>query len=372
MSEALDFSAKRDVLAVDDAPENLHVISGVLRPHYKVRAAPSGERALEICFSGSPPDLVLLDIEMPEMDGYEVLRRLSAARETAGIPVIFVTARDSEQDEQVGLDLGAVDYITKPISPAILLARVRTHLLLKETRDFLNEEKRFLAQRLGGAQSTAVQAFAALAAMRDDESPKHVVRMQAFVRALADGLREHPAYAAFLRDNADLLVESVPVHDIGKVGLPDRFLYSTGRADGTELAVMKAHATIGSSVIERVQRRMGGDAGFLKVAREIAYSHHEKWDGSGYPQGLRGEDIPIPARLVALADVYDAITSRRPHSVPTSHEDAAQIIAAASGTHFDPAVVAAFDGAQSEFRDIASRYMDSEEDLAEQMLRATG
>ncbi|HEX2824951.1 MAG TPA: response regulator [Burkholderiales bacterium] len=364
MSEALDFAGKRDILAVDDVPENLNVISGVLRPHYKVRVAPSGARALQICFSDDPPDLVLLDIEMPEMDGYEVLRRLTAAPETAGIPVIFVTARDTDEDEQVGLDLGAVDYITKPISPGIVLARVRTHLLLKEARDYLQDEKRFLTYRLSGAQSTAIEAFAALAAMRDDESPKHILRMQAYVRALADALHDHPRYAAFVADHIDLLVESVPVHDIGKVGVSDRFLYGIDDADGAALDAMKAHPTIGRDVIDRVQRRMGADAGFLRVARDIAYSHHEKWDGSGYPQGLRGDDIPIPARLVALADVYDALTRGRAHGEPTSHEDAAGIIAAAGGTHFDPDVVDAFRRGASEFRAIAARYAETEAELA--------
>ena len=365
MSDALDFSAKREVLAVDDTPDNLSVISGALRDEFTVKVATSGERALQICLSASPPDLVLLDIMMPDMDGYEVLRRLNSAREFAGIPVIFVTALDQEQDEQIGLDLGAVDYITKPISPAILRARVRTHLLLKEARDHLKDEKRTLQTRLGETQVAAMQAIASLAELRDDETPRHILRMQGYVRTLAGFLSDHPRFNTLLAEGRlDLLVESVAVHDIGKVAMSDRVLHGGDSLEGAELEEMKTHPVIGRDVLDRVQYRVGGDAGLLALARDIVYCHHERWDGRGYPQGLKGEAIPLAARLVALADVYDALTSRRPYYAPVPHAEAAETIVMAKGSHFDPAVVDAFLQAQAQFREIAATYADSEADVA--------
>jgi len=373
VSGALDFSEKRTVLVVDDTPENLAVLSGVLRPHYTVKVAPSGERALQIALSDDAPDIILLDIMMPEMDGYEVLRRLQAAAVTEGIPVIFVTAKDQENDEQVGLDLGAVDYITKPISPAILLARVRTHLLLKEARDYLKEEKRYLRSQLFGTQIVAIHAFSSLAETRDDETPNHLVRMQRYVRALAEELRKEPQYAAFFTtETMDLLFECVPLHDIGKVGLPDHALLAAGADDLETAQLMRKHPAIGRDVIARVQERVGGDAAFLQLAHDIVYSHQERWDGGGYPQGLQGEAIPVAARLVALADLYDTLASQRPHSPPTPHDEVVTIIRAASGTHFDPVVVDAFMAAQDEFRRIAARYADSATEVEAHLARMKG
>jgi putative two-component system response regulator len=360
MSGALDFSQKRTVLVVDDTPENLSVLSGLLKDHYTVRVAPSGERALQIAFGDNRPDLILLDIMMPEMDGYEVLRRLQADPRTSGTPVLFVTAKDQTEDEQYGLDLGAVDYITKPVSPAIVLARVRTHLLLKEARDFLGDEKRGLERQLGAIQNVAIHAFASLAETRDEETVNHNVRVQEYVSVLAQKLRNHPRFSGFLTDEViDLLFRSVPLHDIGKVGIPDHVLLKPGSLDEEEFAVMKTHTTKGRDAILRAQQVLGADAEFLKYAREMAYSHHEKWDGSGYPQGLRGDDIPISARLVALADAYDVMISRRPHKPPIPHEEVVQILGAAKGAHFDPDIVDAFMQTQQEFRDVVARHPDA-------------
>jgi putative two-component system response regulator len=360
----LDFSEKRDILVVDDTPENLSVISGILREHFKVRVAPSGPRALQIAFAEKPPDLILLDIMMPEMDGYEVLRRLQAEPKTEGIPVLFVTAKDQDHDEQMGIDLGAVDYITKPVSPPILLARVRNHLLLKEARDFLKDEKRFLERQVAAIQNVAIHAFASLAETRDDETVNHIQRMQWYVKTLGERLKNHPRFSALLTDEViDLLFRSVPLHDIGKMGIPDRVLLKEGPLEPEEFEIMKNHTTIGRDVIVRAQQVLAADTEFLKYAREVVYSHHEKWDGSGYPQGLRGDDIPIPARLAALADVYDILISRRPHKPPIPHEEAVQIILAARSVHFDPDIVNAFMQAQQEFREIAARYSDTETDI---------
>jgi putative two-component system response regulator len=370
VSSVLDFAEKRSVLVVDDTPENLAVMSGILREHYKVRVAPSGARALQIAMGDQPPDLILLDIMMPEMDGYEVLRRLHAEPKTAGIPVLFVTAMDQAQDEQFGIDLGAVDYITKPVSAPILLARVRNHLMLKEARDFLKDEKRFLERQLTAIQSVAIHAFASLAETHDDETVNHIRRMQQYVKTLAEALRSRPRFAADLTDEMiDLLTRSVPLHDIGKVGIPDDVLLKPGPLDPDEREVMKKHTTVGRDAIVRAQQILGVDAEFLRCAREIAYSHHEKWDGTGYPQGLRGDEIPVAARLVALADVYDILISRRAHKPPMPHREAAEIVVTAKGTHFDPDVVDAFVQVQQRFAEIAARFADSEADVAARVAR---
>lgn len=359
MSGVLDFSRKRTILVVDDIPENLSVISGILKEHFQVKAAPSGERCLQISFSDDAADLILLDIMMPEMDGYEVLRRLQADPRTEGIPVIFVTAVDQAEDEQKGIDLGAVDYVTKPVNPAILLARVRNHLLLKEARDFLKEEKRSLERQIGVIENVAIQAFASLAETRNDEPINHTRRMQWYVKALADRLKDHPRFSAFLNEETiDLLFRSVPLHDIGKVGIPDHVLLKDGPLDENDMAIMRNHTVIGSNAILRAQQALGANTEFLKYAREIAYSHHEKWNGEGYPQGLRGEKIPISARLTALSDVYDILISHRPHKPPIPHQEAVQIIAAARGVHFDPDVVDAFIEVQHDFAVIATRHAD--------------
>ncbi|TAK44164.1 MAG: response regulator [Betaproteobacteria bacterium] len=366
----MDFAEKRSVLVVDDTPENLSVISGILREHFKVRVAPSGERALQIALSDEPPDLILLDIMMPEMDGYEVLRRLQAAPKTADIPVLFVTAMDQEQDEQLGIDLGAVDYITKPVSPPILLARVRNHLMLKEARDYLKDEKRFLERQLAAIQNVAIHAFASLAETHDDETVNHVRRMQHYVKTLAEQLKGHPRFAAAFTDEAiDLIVKSVPLHDIGKVGIPTEILLKSGSLEPDEFEVMKTHTTIGRDAIVRAQQVLGADAEFLRYAREIVHSHHEKWDGTGYPQGLRGEAIPIAARLVAVADMYDVLISRRPHKPPLSHEESSEIVLSAKGTNFDPDIVDAFASVQNEFSNVAARFVDSESIVKAKMAR---
>lgn len=363
MSSPLDFSEKRNVLVVDDTPENLAVISGVLKQDYKVRAAPSGERALQIAFSDNPPDLILLDIMMPEMDGYEVLRRIQADARTNSIPVIFVTAMDQEQHEEHGLNLGAVDYITKPISPAILLARVRNHLLLKDAKDFLKDQQKFLEREVAVIQDVAIHAFGSLAETRDNETVNHIRRTQNFVRLLAESLKNHPRFSSVLTDHTiSLLSKSAALHDIGKVGIPDRILLKVDALEPDEFDLMKTHTTIGRDAIERAEQALGTNTEFLKHAKEITYSHHERWDGEGYPQGIKGDAIPISARLMALADVYDVLISLRPYKDPMPHDEAVQIIATAKNTHFDPDVVDAFLQIHQEFHDIATRYPDTNSD----------
>jgi len=361
MSSPLDFSEKRNVLVVDDTPENLTVISGILKQDYKVRAAPSGERALQIAFSENPPDLILLDIMMPEMDGYEVLRQIQANAKTNGIPVIFVTAMNQEADEEFGINLGAVDYITKPISPAILLARVRNHLLLKDAKDFLKDQKRFLERELTAVQDVAIHAFGSLAETRSDGTVNHVRRTQSYIRLLGETLKKHPRFSSFLTDDMIVLLsKSASIHDIGKVAIPDQILLKSNPLEPEEFEIMKTHTTIGRNAIERAEQAIGVNTEFLRYAKEMTYSHHERWDGEGYPQGLKGEAIPVSARIMALADVYDVLISQRPYKGPIPHDEAVQIIAAAKNTHFDPDIADAFLQIHQQFHDIATRYPDSD------------
>lgn len=356
------------ILIVDDTPENLLLLSELLQPHYRVRAASSGRRALQVAISAPMPDLILLDVMMPEMDGYAVLTQLQADPRTASIPVIFVTALDRSADEERGLMLGAVDYISKPIKPAIVLARVRTHLELKSARDWLQDRNAVLeaevARRLNEnllIQDVSIRALAHLAEIRDPETGDHLRRTQGYMRVLATHLREYPRFAAFLTDqNIQALVKSAPLHDIGKVGIPDHILLKPGKLTPEEWEIMKTHSRLGRDAIEQAEHDADQPVEFLRMAKDIAHYHHEKWDGSGYPDGLAGEAIPIPARLMALADVFDALIARRAYKAPFPFERAVEIIREGRGSHFDPAVVDAFLARLDEFETIAKGHADSE------------
>lgn len=357
---------KATVLVVDDTPDNLALMSALLKERYKVKVANDGPRALRIAAGERPPDLILLDIMMPGMDGYEVCRRLKAAPATREIPVIFLTARAGTEDEESGFALGAVDYITKPISPPIVLARVETQLRLKASADFLRDQNAFLEQEVArrtrevqAIQDVTILAMASLAETRDNETGKHIRRTQLYLRTLAERLRTHPRFAAYLTpEQIDVLFKSAPLHDIGKVGIPDHILLKPGRLEPDELTLMKTHTTLGRDAIEHAEAQLGMPLDYLACAKEIAYCHQEKWDGTGYPQGLAGDAIPISARLMALADVYDALICRRVYKKAMSHEDAVGIIVAGRGTHFDPDVVDAFLDVVDEFRSIARRYAE--------------
>jgi len=370
MSES-DLSEKPTILVVDDTPENLDLMSNLLKDYYKVKIANSGEKALNIAASDSPPDLILLDIMMPDMDGYEVCRRLKRAPVTLNIPVIFLTAKAEVEDEQKGLELGAVDYITKPISPPIVMARVKNHLALKVMADFLRDQNDFLELEVAkrtreviALQDVTILAMASLAETRDSDTGNHIRRTQFYVKALAERLREHPRFAWFLTAaNINILFKSAPLHDIGKVGIPDRILLKPGRFEPHEFEIMKAHTTLGRDAIAHAEAALGANVEFLSFAKAIALSHQEKWDGSGYPQGLAGDDIPIAARLMAVADVYDALISRRVYKDGMSHEKAVQIMVEGRGKHFDADMFDAFIEIQEEFRAIAQRFVDTDADM---------
>ncbi|QDX81746.1 two-component system response regulator [Denitratisoma sp. DHT3] len=360
------------ILIVDDSPDNLNVLGDVLCPHYRVRVADSGVRALEMAARKPLPDLILLDVMMPGMDGYAVLGRLKADPATRDIPVIFLTAMDSTKDEERGLELGAIDYVTKPIRPTVVLARVRIHLELKRARDWLTDQNAYLEAEVSRrmaenqlVQDVSIHALARLAEIRDPETGNHLRRTQAYVETLARKLRHHERFAAFLSERTiRLLVKSAPLHDIGKVGIPDHILLKPGKLTAEEWEIMKTHSRLGADAIDQAERDAAKPVEFLAIAKEIAHWHHERWDGSGYPDGLRWNDIPISARLMALADVFDALISRRVYKPGMSAEQARVIIADGRGSQFDPDVVDAFEASFDEFAHIAIRYRDDEDQRA--------
>lgn len=361
--------AAKTVLIVDDLPENIAIVSEALRGHYRTQAAISGERALQLIeASDRTPDLILLDVQMPGLNGYEVCRRIKADPRTAGIPIIFLTALHDDADEAYGFEVGAVDFVHKPFNPAIVRARVATHLTLKDARDQLSNQNRILEDlvqertaELIKTQSLTIHALASLAEARDNETGNHILRTQHYVKRLAEHLRIDARFQAVLTDKIiEIVYKSAPLHDIGKVGIPDHILLKPGRLDRDEFEIMKQHASIGAEAIATAEKQAGSYNCFLQTAREIAQYHHEKWDGSGYPHGLKGEAIPVAARLMAVADVYDALVSKRVYKPPFSHEQAVGIILEGRGSHFDPDMADAFTELQAEFHDIAQRFSDED------------
>ncbi|WP_462171821.1 HD domain-containing phosphohydrolase [Pseudoalteromonas xiamenensis] len=325
-------SVKPQILVVDDEPANLRVLKQILQDDYRLSFAKSGEEALRLV-NNSKPDLILLDIMMPDMTGLEVCKALKSQPSTQSIPVIFVTALNEESDEAQGLELGAVDYITKPVSAAIVRARVKTHLSLVQT-DTLKETRLQIIQRLGRA-----------AEYKDNETGMHVMRMSYYSQILAR------AYG-LCETHAELLLHAAPMHDIGKIGIPDNILLKPGKLTDEEFAVMKSHPQIGADILGE------DDSDILKMAKTVALTHHEKWDGSGYPNGLAGEAIPIEGRIVALADVFDALTSARPYKKAWTIDEALTFIRDQSGRHFDPKLVVLFDEVLAEILEIKGRFVD--------------
>lgn len=355
---------KATVLIVDDQPALLTSMSGLLSDDYQVKVANSGERALIVANKKPIPDLILLDVELDGISGYEVIRQLKANINLHNVPVIFVTSKESQIDEEKGLSLGAVDYITKPASPAILKARVKNHLRLKQASDFLKDNNLFLQKEISRRleenqqiQDISIRALAHLAETRDPETGDHILRTQLYVETLAKALQNHPRFCDEIDDDyIDLLSKSAPLHDIGKVGIPDNILLKPGKLDADEWEIMKTHALLGAQAIEMAEKDINQEVEFLIEAKNIARWHHEHWDGGGYPDGLLGDEIPISARLMAIADVFDALISRRVYKEPFSFEKAREIILQGAGKQFDPDVIQAFKSVYDTFIAIAEKY----------------
>lgn len=357
---------KPTILVIDDVPDNLLLASSLLKNLYRVKVAPSGEKGLAIARS-DPPDLILLDVMMPVMDGYETCAWLKADQALKHIPVIFLTAKGDIEDEERGFSLGAVDYIVKPLTPSLLLARVHTQLTLKNVQDALKDRNTYLeteiARRIEEVtllQEVAITAMASLAETCDRETAAHIQRTVHYVREIAMHLRHQGYFEDVLTlDNIYLITKSTPLHDIGKMGIPDMILWKPAKLTPEEYALVKKHPVIGKNAIDGAEKLLGKNETFLRFAKEMAYFHHERWDGEGYPEGIAGEAIPVSARLMALADVYDAIISRRVYKDPQPHEAAVEIIRDDSGKRFDPIVVNAFLELADRFQEISQTFKDS-------------
>jgi len=345
MSTAPTGVARQTILIVDDTPDNIDVLSEVLASHYLTKVALNGEKALKIAAGEHKPDLILLDIMMPGISGYDVCQRLKRNSDTRGIPIIFVTAMNEMEDERLGLEMGAVDYITKPISPAIVLARVRTHLALY---DQTRELERLVALRTAELEKTRSQIIRRLgraAEFKDNETGNHVIRMSHYARLTAQA-------AGLSAAQVDILFHAAPMHDVGKIGVPDNILLKPGKLDEVEWEVMRQHPAMGAEIIGEHQDPL------LQAAHCVAITHHEKWDGSGYPKALKGEEIPIFGRIVAIADVFDALTTARPYKKAWTVEDALAHIEAGAGHHFDPGLMPALRQALPEMLRIKEQYSE--------------
>lgn len=338
------------VLIVDDEPQNIDLLVSTLKNDYLVKAATRGEKALEIVHADKPPDIILLDIMMPGMDGFEVCRQLKDDFTTRDIPIIFVTACIETQDELLGFELGAVDYIIKPISPPVVRARVRTHLQLHDQNRALECKVTERTAQLQETRLRVVQQLGRAAEYKDNETGLHVIRMSHYAQIIG----RHLGMSDY---HAELLLHAAPMHDIGKIGIPDRILQKPGALDPSERMLMRTHCQIGADILGDA-----GDSELLEMARIVALSHHEKWDGSGYPAGLSGETIPRVARIVAVADVFDALTSRRPYKDAWTVDAAVEQVRGDAGSHFDPRVVEEFLAALPEILEIRERYAETDQD----------
>jgi len=365
------------ILIVDDQPENLAILGELLQPYYRVRVANGGERALAAAASEPRPDIILLDVMMPDMDGYTVLSRLRESIMTRDIPVIFVTAKDSIVDEERGLELGAADYIAKPVKPAVVLARVRTQLENRRAKEWLRDQNVFLEAEVKRrmrdnemVRNASLHALAILAETRDSDTGNHLYRTQAYVEGLIRAMRLRPQhFGAVAEEHLEMIVKAAPLHDIGKVGIPDNILRKPGRFSTEEFDIMKAHSRIGGDAIALAMQRVkdasptlngGGNSAlaFLDVARQIALWHHERWDGDGYPDNLKGDAIPLAARVMALADVFDALINKRVYKDPLPISEAVNVINSERGKHFDPQLTDLFVEIQADLAEIAHRLSD--------------
>lgn len=336
---------KQTILIVDDTPENLMVLDEILRADYKVKAANNGERALKIALSGNPPDLILLDIMMPGLSGYQVCEKLKSESATRKIPIIFVTAMSEVEDEAKGFELGAVDYITKPVSPPVVKARVKTHLALYDQTRELERMVRNRTVELDKTRLAIVERLGRAGEFRDNETGMHVIRVAHYCRLIGQA-------AGMNEEDVELLFTAAPMHDIGKIGIRDNVLLKPGKLDDNEFIIMRSHAPIGGEILGE------HESGLMAMARLIALTHHEKWNGTGYPNKIKGEQIPLVGRITAIADVFDALTSERPYKKAWPIEEAVALIQREAGESFDPNLVEKFNSVLPEIIEARITYAD--------------
>ena len=359
------------VLMLAAPPAGQSPLAQALLPLCKLEAIAPSTLGIPRLANGALPDLILLDGDLAGTDSHGLCLRLSHDPVTQRTPVIIFSHQMSTADELRGFESGAIDCIALSAPLAVQVARVKAQLarqtggaVLGNINQLLEQDILRRSRQVKATEDLTIVALTAMAETRDTETGNHIRRTQHYVRALSQQLQQHPRFAAFLTDsNIDMLFRSAPLHDIGKVGIPARILLKPGRFDADEMAIMKTHTTLGRDMIEHAERLIGAKVDFLTMAKEIAYAHQEKWDGSGYPLGLSGDAIPISARLLALADVYDAIISRRVYKEGMPHATAVNIIVQGRGQHFDPDIVDAFLSLLDEFQDIARRFADSDEDM---------
>lgn len=361
----LNSQKEATILCVDDTPANLFLLVELLKSSYRVKTATNGAQALKLV-AANPPDLILLDVMMPNIDGLEVCRRLKADGASCDIPVLFLTTKTLVEDEAYGLNLGAADYIHKPISPPILLARVQHHLEIKKYNDLLLDRNNWLEEEvsrriseINQMQVATIHVMTSLAEFRDEETGNHIRRTQEYMRLIVHAMQdiaEHTEYLTATR--VTQIINSAPLHDVGKIATPDTILLKPGKLTEEEFEIMKLHTVRGNEILNQAKKNLGPIGGFFEMAQQVALSHHEKWDGSGYPQGLAGNDIPLPARMMAVADVYDAIRSDRPYKKALSHETASAVLNESRGSHLDTQIVDIFLSFDTEVQNIRNQWDD--------------
>ncbi|MBT3206183.1 MAG: response regulator [Gammaproteobacteria bacterium] len=349
---------KPRILVIDDEPFFLQLLTEALSEKFQISLAKNGRQGLTRAEGEAKPDLILLDVVMPEMDGYETCKALKENIYTREIPVIFLTAKRDVEDELKGFNLGAVDYITKPISIPILLTRVQTQLALSQQKIALEQLVQERTREIEVTKDAIVYSMGEMAEARDKETGNHLLRTKEYVRVLAEQLATTDKYKSVLTTAMiNAFQRAAPLHDIGKIAVPDSVLLKEGPLDNDERKIMDLHPVYGKTTIENSESKIGSTL-FITIAKEIAYSHHERWDGSGYPQCLKQEKIPLSARLMALADVYDALVSKRCYKEAMLHDEAVSLIAEARGSHFDPDIIDSFIAVKSEFKIISDQYKD--------------
>jgi len=370
-------AANSSILIVDDEPINQLILEDLLHQQFAVFLASNGRQALDYLDTHHGVDLILMDIIMPEMNGFEACKKIKSNAALKDIPLLFISGLDSAADEEHGLSLGAEDFIHKPFSPSVVLARVHTHIELARSRQLLRDRNAALEQLVQErtrelrheteqvilAQALTISSMCALAELRDNETGNHIRRTQNYVRCLATRLSKSPLFASQLSEEIIAsLFKSAPLHDIGKVAIPDAILLKPGKLTPDEWTIMRKHTTYGRDALLQAENELGESVSFLRYAQEIAYGHHEKWDGSGYPQGLSGKAIPLSARIMAVADVYDALICKRVYKTAMDHGQAVQIILQGRGSHFDPDIIDLLPEVLDEFRQIAATYRDAPDD----------
>jgi putative two-component system response regulator len=354
------------ILAVDDTPSNIDILYKILKDDYEFAAASGGYDAMDAIDSGILPDIILLDVMMPDISGYELCKKFKENKKLKDIPIIFITAKYDDKDEAKGFEVGASDYIVKPFNAVIVKARIKTQLELyfisKNLKNQVEERTSELNKALEKIKEISLETIIRLtnaSEYKDEDTGSHIQRMSNYSVAVAKkmGINEN---------SLEWILYAAPMHDIGKIGIPDRILLKPGKLDPDEWEIMKTHAAIGGKILE------GSKAGFIRLGEIIAKTHHEKWDGSGYPEGLKGKQIPLVSRIVAIADVFDALTTKRPYKEPFSVEKSFKIIREGRGNHFDPKVVDAFFEVEDEILAIKEKYKDRDESMYIKISRASG